>query len=541
MTEYEGYHDESWACELSEEDSTILNVQFVSIVSSPAVAIIANAASGESVLIMSEAIVDTDTAEMYVPEGAHVEVRNISRNRSRALTTLPSTTGTLKVLVIRVTDKNKKSPEADDDQLIDDIFEDSSSLATQMLACSYGQLKIEPFVGKSPNGYNIKNGIINVNVDRYHSNQGMLLDLGALSATKALIGDYNDSMFGLVMMVLPKSDGSKVAWSFVDSKFSFYNDNWAGRVSAQMHEIGHNLGLSHSGHLGDEYGDQTGFMGYAVGKDDESMCYNQQNNYQLGWYQDKTETINPVDGSGPHDLTLNGVSDYMRNNNAVVVLRLDQIDQDEDYFVGFNRATTINKDTREEIDKVTIVRNEKKESNDYGKSTRIASLDAGDEYVFKNFNGKSDVTIKVIKIEDGDVTIRVGLSSDLNAVAPSPVPDPTTAPVPAPAPDPTTAPVTAPPCENNPNPFQKGNSMYTCEEASLKPFSRRCNDQTHIANCPGLCDIKCYCVDNPYPFKKRRGQYTCAEVSLLSLKKRCKNKTHSKNCPGLCDPDQCPI
>jgi len=150
MTEYEGYHDESWACELSEEDSTRLNVQFVSIVSSPAVATIANAASGESVLIMSEAIVDTDTAEMYVPEGAHVEVRNISRNRSRALTTLPSTTGTLKVLVIRVTDKNKKSPEADDDQLIDDIFKDSSSLATQILACSYGELKIEPFVGKSP-------------------------------------------------------------------------------------------------------------------------------------------------------------------------------------------------------------------------------------------------------------------------------------------------------------------------------------------------------------------------------------------------------
>jgi hypothetical protein len=542
MTEYEGYHDESWVCELSEEDSTRLNVQFVSIVSSPAVATIGNAASGQSVLIMSEAIVDTETAEMYVPEGAHVEVRNISRNRGRALAELPSTTGTLKVLVIRVTDKNNKSPTANDAQLIDDIFTDSSSLATQTMACSYGALEIVPFEGKSPNNYDIQNGIINVKVDRYDSNQGMLLDLAALGAARALIGDYNHPMFDLIMMVLPKSDSSKVAWSFADSKFSFYHNDWARRVSAQMHEVGHNLGLSHSGHLDDEYGDQTGFMGYANGEDDELMCYNQQNNYQLGWYQDKTERINPVDGSGPFDLILNGVSDYDRINDAVVVLHLDQIDQDEDYFVGFNRATGINADTREEKNKVTIVRNEKKESNDYGKSTRIASLDAGHEYVFENFNGVSDVTIKVIQIENGDVTIRVGLSTDLDAVAPSP--DPSTAPsaTPTAAPDdPKTDLVTDTRCENNPDPFKKGKTMSTCEEVSLvNPFSKRCQHQTHKDNCPGLCDTKCYCVDNPYPFRKGKGQFTCAEVSLIAFGSRCKHKTHSKNCPGLCDNAQCP-
>ena len=42
---------------------------------------------------------------------------------------------------------------------------------------------------------------------------------------------------------------------------SYYNDHWCQSVSAQMHEVGHNLGLSHSG-VNDEdlYGDETGMM-----------------------------------------------------------------------------------------------------------------------------------------------------------------------------------------------------------------------------------------------------------------------------------------
>lgn len=42
-----GYQEETWACELSEEDSTRLNVQFVDIAESSAVTKIANSKSGE--------------------------------------------------------------------------------------------------------------------------------------------------------------------------------------------------------------------------------------------------------------------------------------------------------------------------------------------------------------------------------------------------------------------------------------------------------------------------------------------------------------
>jgi hypothetical protein len=40
-----------------------------------------------------------------------------------------------------------------------------------------------------------------------------------------------------------------------------------------MHEVGHNLGLGHSGEgLNEEYGDRTGVMGGAPSDDDLKMC-----------------------------------------------------------------------------------------------------------------------------------------------------------------------------------------------------------------------------------------------------------------------------
>jgi hypothetical protein len=99
------------------------------------------------------------------------------------------------------------------------------------------------------------------------------------------------------MFCLPPSEGA-IAWAYVNSKYSYYVDKWCGHISAQMHEVGHNLDLAHSGVDKDEYADQTGFMGYASGLDDERMCFNQEKNYQLGWCSDKVKTINPVDGEG---------------------------------------------------------------------------------------------------------------------------------------------------------------------------------------------------------------------------------------------------
>jgi hypothetical protein len=51
-----------------------------------------------------------------------------------------------------------------------------------------------------------------------------------------------------------------VAYAWMNDWRSVYNDDVCSTVSAQMHEVGHNLNLGHSKHEGDEYGDQSGMV-----------------------------------------------------------------------------------------------------------------------------------------------------------------------------------------------------------------------------------------------------------------------------------------
>lgn len=46
------------------------------------------------------------------------------------------------------------------------------------------------------------------------------------------------------------------AYAYINHYLSVYNDRWCESVSGQMHEIGHNLGLAHSGEGSNNYADQ---------------------------------------------------------------------------------------------------------------------------------------------------------------------------------------------------------------------------------------------------------------------------------------------
>jgi len=88
------------------------------------------------------------------------------------------------------------------------------------------------------------------------------------------------------------SGGSWLAFAAVGGQFSCYNDLWCLSVSAQVHEIGHNLGLGHAGEGTERYGDQTGTMGYSVSPNDGPMaCYNGPKTWQLGWTSDRNAEI----------------------------------------------------------------------------------------------------------------------------------------------------------------------------------------------------------------------------------------------------------
>jgi len=77
--------------------------------------------------------------------------------------------------------------------------------------------------------------------------------------------------------------------------------------------------------------------------DDEvgKMCFNPAKSFQLGWYPENVQTLD----LGVGDMwqgQLVGVADYLNNpDNNKIVMKLET-GTNEDYFVGFNRATGIN-------------------------------------------------------------------------------------------------------------------------------------------------------------------------------------------------------
>ncbi len=59
-----------------------------------------------------------------------------------------------------------------------------------------------------------------------------------------------------------------------------------------MHEISHNLGVSHSSDAGEEYVDETCVMGEAY---NSQICFNAAKYWQLGWFSSHRQTINAAD------------------------------------------------------------------------------------------------------------------------------------------------------------------------------------------------------------------------------------------------------
>merc|ERR1711907_801894 len=249
------------------------------------------------------------------------------------------------------------------------------------------------------------------------------------------------------------------AYAFVNHYMSFYNSEWCRSVSAQMHEVGHNLGLGHSGKGSNDYGDRTGIMGYSYFSDDgPKMCFNPAKTYQLGWYNDQLASLDPSTiGSGSRTFTLNGVADYQSNKNAVVSLRLI-VDGNADYYVGYNKATGAHSGTQDSPNRITVIKKESGGPVKYGESKIVAALTSNGSTKISNWNGKNgvDVTIKVDgsvggNIRDAKVIISVGNPNNNNnnnsgeGPAPTPQSNPTKPPTKKPTNKPTPKPPTKPP------------------------------------------------------------------------------------------------
>ena len=394
--------------------------------------------SGQAIMKTRGAFIEqsiaTDHVRMVVPNDALVDIEPLSENdprhhqqrRQRQQHLASSKPGTLRTLVVRVIDAGKKAVAANVAQLKDDIFTDSVSLKTQCAACSKDQLIIEP----ANVGYN---GVVEVPINVLAANAlTSTLESAAVAKAEEMYGGSEGlrEKFDLVVFCQPPgSSGGWVAYAFGNHWASFYNDFYCQRVSAQMHEVGHNLGLGHSGMGGDKYGDISSMMGYSFNLDDGPIqCFDAAKNFQLGWYDLQKASTNPLNNiSNPKTFVLNGIEDYKKDgssNGELVTLRLKQFggDGELDYYIRYNRAVGANRGTKAAVNKVVIFEKPTGGPNEIGSSRRIADLSVGDTRTIPNFKDTFYdvyITVQSISANLKDATIIISTSQSYPTPAPT--------------------------------------------------------------------------------------------------------------------------
>lgn len=97
------------------------------------------------------------------------------------------------------------------------------------------------------------------------------------------------------------------------------------------------------------------------------MCFDNAKNWQLGWYNDREETVVPLNGGWTGQLV--GVADSGTSTETDrVVVKVEG--HTRDYYVGYNRKIGINSGTNEFGDLVAI-------QSSVGTGKRTSELEAG--------------------------------------------------------------------------------------------------------------------------------------------------------------------
>ncbi len=292
------------------------------------------------------------------------------------------------VLILHITALDAATS-ASPSELSDSVFGtfgDAVNLASQYDACSYGKKTFVPAEGD-----NIVDGVaqITIDINAGGASRGDVQN-AATSAATALLGNLS-SQFDHVMYAVPAGTTDNwIAYGYFNYYQTVYNNDWVTKVSAQMHEVGHNLYLQHSSEGSSSYGDQQGMMGYSYSQDDGPvMCFNAAKSSQLSWYSDKEVEVNQS-WSGK----VIGLADYdAASSDQQVILKGEGADNSFIY-VTYNRKAGINSGTKEAGDLVTIVRGANRQT-----SSLLAKLAAGGNYTLADFWGPGeDFTLTVDEI-----------------------------------------------------------------------------------------------------------------------------------------------
>jgi len=460
--------------------------------------------------------------ECFLPPGFQMKVvddDDMGRKRKLLI-------GDKTVLVVRVIATNGATTDSEA-VLGDSVFgtnDDPVNLKSQYTECSHQKLNFAPAPNKASviAGANIANGVTTVSVNVATGDTDSVMRPAITNALNAQFGvNHPRDLADYVMYCLPPNTMSGIAYAFINSWNSVYSDKWCTYLSAQMHELGHNINLAHANE-GGTYRDQTGMMGFSYSQDDgPKMCFNAAKSWQLGWYSDKHIQ---VDADGAYSGPLMGIVNYSSNSSPVLVKI--NTSSTVDYYVNFNRKTGFNSGTVEGGDQVTVV-SAGGEGTGYAESELLAKLSANQEY-------STSADGKPIKVSVGSIDTTSGIAQVSITFGAQVTPAPTQAPV---TPSPTQAPVTPSPTQVpvTPSPTQAPvTPSPTQAPATPSPTP------APVTPSPTPAPITPSPTQAPVtPAPVTPSPTVAVQCSSIKKPRWCKNNNECRWKQGKCVPDQC--
>jgi hypothetical protein len=350
---------------------------------------------------------------------------------------------------------------------------------------------------RNGNGVNIQNGAVEIKISRSSTeNEGLVVN-AVTTQLQALFGVYPNQLADHVMYCLPPLSTSwGIAYAYINSWNSVYHDEWCTYLSTQMHgefyfvlksvtpetflilhyisnpyftlEVGHNLGLAHSGES-DAYDDQSGMMGYSYPElDGPKMCFNAAKSWQLGWYNSRHVTLELNEayygklGSIAHE----------DSDPSPAIIKINNSASSTDHYITFNWAHGFNSGTKEGGNQVLVVETGS-EGSGYSPSDLLGKQFAGTRtYTL----GERTVTVKVnsINTNTGYANVEICYGVCLNAPTRAPTLKPTKQPT-----HPTSTPT------RNPTSAPTPNSWLACRTAKANKKAKEC---LKIQGCTWVSD-----------------------------------------------------
>ena len=187
------------------------------------------------------------------------------------------------------------------------------------------------------------------------------------------------------------------AWGQVGRSLTWYPSNTASLPATQVHEIGHNFGMKHSGKETtngfEEYADATGYMSNRMSwsKDGDKMCFNAAKMWYFGWYSANHRELTPSANTASVDLlALDDLrTGKYQGGELKSLMRLSAGAGQGDLFIIFNRRKGMNEEVRGDADKVVIIEQKGRTAVSHWKG----AIENGATYCQANWGGVQGNTL----------------------------------------------------------------------------------------------------------------------------------------------------